>query len=561
MKTFCKLILIQVLLISLTTTKAQNLGEWVWVHGDSTFNNPGNFGVQGTPSPTNYPPGLYEACSWTDTDGNFWLFGGGKLSQAYNTMWKFDIALKQWVWKKGTSSPGASGVYGVNGVPAPGNTPGGRAWGVSTWTDLQGNFWLFGGYGQDGAGSYARYNDLWRFNPQTEEWTWMAGSSTANAPAVFGTMGVPSVNNMPQSLTENHFCWVDKGNNLWLYGGDVGSLSNDNMWKYSISTNEWTWVSGNGVSGAISPIVYGPLGVEGASYSPGSRYGYTSFIDPDGFLYLFGAGENYSSFRNDVWRYNPLNSKWAFWGGTNLSNNGGSNIATCDTLNNFPRAALEMRATWPDSCGFWVFGGYDYLQGECLNNLWYFNSESKEFTWASGNNVVNDPGKYGIKNVSASSNFPPARNGAVTWNDKSGNLWMFGGELDFSLGQCYNDLWMYTPDPNCVPLCSHSTFIPPNYVAPNECDKIFVPNVFTPDGDGVNDNFTIKAKNCNDVKCLIYNRWGILMCELNASNLSWDGKTKENKKASNGTYYYVLTSIAQNGDQKKLTGFLSLISE
>ena len=40
---------------------------------------------------------------------------------------------------------------------------------------------VFGGFGNDGVGNSGVLNDLWKFNPATSEWTWMAGSSTIGA--------------------------------------------------------------------------------------------------------------------------------------------------------------------------------------------------------------------------------------------------------------------------------------------------------------------------------------------------------------------------------------------
>ena len=75
------------------------------------------------------------------------------------------------------SSCSANGEYGTLGTPAAGNIPGGRENAVS-WIDGKGNFWLFGGLGFDGAGTYGYLNDLWEFYPSTNEWAWMGGSST-----------------------------------------------------------------------------------------------------------------------------------------------------------------------------------------------------------------------------------------------------------------------------------------------------------------------------------------------------------------------------------------------
>ena len=115
------------------------------MYGDSTTQQPGNFGVQGVPSPTNKPPAFYEACEWTDLQGNFWMYGGVFDTPPYGDMWKFDPSTNMWTWVKGPGTPYPAPVRGIKGVPAPANTPGSRTYGASTWRDLQGNLWLFGG--------------------------------------------------------------------------------------------------------------------------------------------------------------------------------------------------------------------------------------------------------------------------------------------------------------------------------------------------------------------------------------------------------------------------------
>jgi hypothetical protein len=61
-------------------------------------------------------------------------------------------------------------------------------------------------------------NDLWRFNPTTKAWTWVSGSSTINASAVYGSLGVAASNNVPGARFGADG-WIDKDGNLWLFGG------------------------------------------------------------------------------------------------------------------------------------------------------------------------------------------------------------------------------------------------------------------------------------------------------------------------------------------------------
>ena len=59
---------------------------------------------------------------------------------------------------------GLTGTYGSLGMPAAGNTPGSRI-GAASWTDHNGNLWLFGGYGYALPNSPYYLNDLWEYEP------------------------------------------------------------------------------------------------------------------------------------------------------------------------------------------------------------------------------------------------------------------------------------------------------------------------------------------------------------------------------------------------------------
>ena len=86
-----------------------------------------------------------------------------------------------------------------------------------------------------------------------------------------------------------------------------------------------------------------------------------------------------------------------------------------------------------------------------------------------------------------------------------------------------------------------------------------VPNIFTPNNDGINDEFRIKTKNIASVNCKIYNRWGILVGELTAPNEVWQGRTTSGMQASQGVYYYILTATGNDGKEYNEKGFVQLL--
>jgi gliding motility-associated-like protein len=90
--------------------------------------------------------------------------------------------------------------------------------------------------------------------------------------------------------------------------------------------------------------------------------------------------------------------------------------------------------------------------------------------------------------------------------------------------------------------------------------KLEIPNVFTPNGDGVNDFFFLKATNLTTIKAKIMDRWGHLVFENTSStgNILWDGKNQYGKEAAAGTYFYVITASGADGQEYNYKGTLSI---
>jgi hypothetical protein len=136
--------------------------NWTWVSGDNISLQNGIYGTKGVTTSSNKPGCREGSVIWIDSNSNIWLFGGygwGFL----NDLWKFDG--NNWTWISGSdSSVYQSGVYGTKGIAADTNVPGVRYIGAN-WIDVNGNLWIFGGYGYDKTGSQGRLNDLWKFEP------------------------------------------------------------------------------------------------------------------------------------------------------------------------------------------------------------------------------------------------------------------------------------------------------------------------------------------------------------------------------------------------------------
>lgn len=461
--------------------------EWMWLEGSSSSDQPGNFGTLGVSASSNNPSARNDTSMWTDRTGKHWFFGGDGILPVgggyLNDLWRFDPSTLQWTWMGGSNTipgdlPGRPGVYGSLGVPAAGNIPGGR-YSANSWTDSNGVFWLFGGLGLDSAGNFSKLNDLWRFDPSTGQWTWMAGSNTdacsgqssppCGQPGVYGTQGVAAPSNFPGGRG-NASNWTDANGNFWLFGGagvdSAGNYGNLNdLWKFSPSSQQWTWITGNNLVGQTG--VYGTLGVAALGNTPGGRGGATSWIDGSGNLWLFGGeGTNLggAGFLNELWVFNPSSSEWAWMSGSNTQVGNAVNelLGVYGTLgvfspNNVPDGRYDA-AGWTDSAGnLWLFGGILFEPGY-LNDVWEFKPSIQEWAWMGGSDLsVTDGtnGTYGTQGVPAATNIPGGREGAKTWTDGSGNVWLFGGSGCGAVwpdcGGPLNDLWVFGSNLKVVP--------------------------------------------------------------------------------------------------------------
>jgi hypothetical protein len=365
-------------------------GEWIWVSGPDLADQPASYGVEGVAAPTNIPGPRYQAVTWTDASGDFWLFGGLGLDSTstrgyLNDLWKYSQG--QWTWMSGADVCCQSGTYENRGSADTDNVPGARV-GASSWTDSSGALWLFGGFGYDSRGVLGVLNDLWKF--EAGQWTWVRGSKKANQFGVYGTKGVSARSNVPGARS-NAIAWTDPAGNLWLFGGQGNDLNGqlcrqtsgpcdlNDLWEFS--SGNWTWMSGSDV--VEKPGTYGTKGRPAPSNVPGAR---------------------------------------------------------------------DSAVGWSDASGnFWLFGGFGFDSSPSpnlvfgdLNDLWKYSGG--EWSWVGGSKLADQTGSYGTKGTASPDNVPGARDSAVSWIDSAGTLWLFGGsDTWIGGGGKLNDLWQYQP--------------------------------------------------------------------------------------------------------------------
>ena len=438
--------------------------DWTWIRGANTSNALGTNTVPPpvAPAPNLNTPGARNfPATWTDLNGNLWLFSGVGYSWDSTILFQPLYLNEMWEYQGTQNYCAANGCLPgfwtlINKI----NTPAPR-WGAVTWTDAAGDLWLFGG--QDSSTGFL--NDLWKYNVASNAWTLVGGSTLDNQPGTYGTIGVASAGNIPGGrwAADAH---IDSAGNVWLFGGQgfdsasSNGLLND-LWKYNPSTNQWTWVSG---SELLNPNgVYGTLGTAAASNVPGGRQAASSWIDASGNFLLFGgfgldsAGTPNGSL-NDLWKFDPAAGQWTWLSGSSTANQHGTyGVQGTPDPANVPGSRWRA-ASWIDASGaLWLFGGFglDSSGSGLLNDLWQY--KNGQWTWMKGSNNSSHAGTYGFLSVPSVSSNPGARWGAGYWTVTSANplnptqLWLFGGQgfdSTTTSGNGYlNDLWRFLPYP------------------------------------------------------------------------------------------------------------------
>ena len=145
-----------------------------------------------------------------------------------------------------------------------------------------------------------------------------------------------------------------------------------------------------------------------------------------------------------------------------------------------------------------------------------------------------------ILTIGLSENYP------VQWSDGSSI-----NEKSISEGGLY---WVESVNNGCV---ASDTL----QVTTIDCNpSIILPNVFTPNGDNLNDNwFPIYQNLVSDIDLKIYDRQGMLVFESKESHFEWGGNLPEKTPAAEAIYFYTLVYAESNGSQRTSHGTVTLL--
>ncbi len=156
------------------------------------------------------------------------------------------------------------------------------------------------------------------------------------------------------------------------------------------------------------------------------------------------------------------------------------------------------------------------------------------------------------------------------WMEIAGSFIASGGEEYLTLGCFESSLTLASKIMSFYSIFINGAYYYFDDVSVTLCDEdnstnfqsgISIPNVFTPNGDMVNDHFIFQLpQGAKDVHFYIYNRWGNTVCEQrNTTTISWNGTSKDNRPCVTGTYFYLLKYEDKEGQHIQKNGFVQLL--
>jgi gliding motility-associated-like protein len=180
------------------------------------------------------------------------------------------------------------------------------------------------------------------------------------------------------------------------------------------------------------------------------------------------------------------------------------------------------------------------------------NASTNKLTWTNPDNAchIDDVAKYYIYYTPREDSTLSIIDSVLQANDTSYTT----GSL-FSIAGCYIIVAVDSVG-NRSPLTNES--------CTDNCPEYELPNIFSPNGDGINDFYTpVKNRYVRSVDFVLYNRWGEIVYENTNPALGWDGKSKQMKQpVPDGVYFYTCTvyEIHYYGIREiKLKGFVQVI--
>jgi len=204
-----------------------------------------NFGVKKKPDPENWPGHRAQCVQiYDEPTDTLWLFGGTTHPDttspdwSMNDLWTYNSTSNIWTWVDGDnwydSWKNNTGVFLDYPYTNYTSSPNARQ-SPSFLEDKFGNFWMFGGVSRLTSETPSRtigYNDVWKFNPKTFNWTLISPTDP------FVLQGAPT----PMTTWYSAFWMGQDGTSMYVIGGRSDSITHSATWRYNTLTKTWTFL-------------------------------------------------------------------------------------------------------------------------------------------------------------------------------------------------------------------------------------------------------------------------------------------------------------------------------
>ena len=208
------------------------------------------------------------------------------------------------------------------------------------------------------------------------------------------------------------------------------------------------------------------------------------------------------------------------------------------------------------------------IQGNYSVSLTVVSDSGCSATYTNTNMITLNPlpeAKFSIplslESLGTSVAFTDNSIGASSWN------WDFGDMIDsannssstvnpdhtYSEAGAYCVTLTVSNNAGCIDTSQQCLVIKPKFT-------FYIPNSFSPNGDGFNDDFYCKSEYCNQFEMIIYDRWGHVIFSSKDINEHWNGRVyKGSTIAKQDVYVYVVMVTDKNNELYQLTGNVTLV--
>lgn len=150
--------------------------------------------------------------------------------------------------------------------------------------------------------------------------------------------------------------------------------------------------------------------------------------------------------------------------------------------------------------------------------------------------------------------------GSISFTAPIGNSFEYGLNGNYQSAPLFTNLQpgTYNATVRNTGTACISAVVPILVATPNCTNDLFVPNAFSPNGDGKNDLLFVRGTQIRSLQFILFNQWGEKVFETTQQNAGWDGRVN-GKAQPVGVYVYALKAILADGTVIQKKGSVTLI--